>query len=637
MFSRIFLSLLLTVSIGQLTPQALAARDTPSPQLVATWSFSPRSQLLAQVDTGGITETLKKNLWNQNGAIILCLTLGMLGLQLSSQGGGPNKKNRLATGAWASGREKSAARKKAHQQINDRQRNAVTVFLGKPTQLKYSASIMPKPRKAAPTRQGQKVLRIKGDTQTTYLPDAQRGIAVMGAPGSGKTFSVIDPALRSVIDQGFPLILYDFKYPTQSERIAGVAVKAGYEVRTFAPGFPESDVCNPLDFIRDVDDVDMARQIAIVLNRNFRSGGQSVEDPFFTNSGDQLIQAILLLAKSTPFPDIITCAKALSADSLPARVQNAELPTWVESSFGQLISMADSEKTVASVISTASILFSRFMSPSTLSVFCGKTTIPLDMEGKQLLILGMDRERRDVVAPLLATVLHMLVTRNVATTKRKDPLCLSLDELPTLYLPNLVQWLNENREDGLATMLGFQNITQLEKAYGREISRAILGGCSTKAIFNPGEPESAKFFSDYLGDEHLQYRSKSKSTGGGKTNITISQQERTRRLFAPEEFLKLQSGSCILINPAYATKKETAIPLRLKVIVPKADIKRMETSQGAWGKVKKRLIKNSQQTPVTDADMQARKRYFYDNFPLPSKPDSNAQETVEWGIANGFL
>ena len=101
---------------------------------------------------------------------------------------------------------------------------------------------------------------------------------------------MIDPAIRSAIDQGFPIILYDYKYAEQSSRIAGVA------------------------------DVDMARQVAIVLNRNFKSGGKGSEDPFFTNSGDQLIQAVLLLAKTTPYPDIIFCAKALGANNLPARV-----------------------------------------------------------------------------------------------------------------------------------------------------------------------------------------------------------------------------------------------------------------------------------------------------------------------------
>ena len=520
--------------------------------------------------------------------------------------------------------------------MNDRRANAVSLFISAPT-LQYLPSAQSKPRLATPTLKGKKVVQIKRDKLTIWLPDAQRGIAVLGGPGSGKTHSVIDPALRSVIDQGFPLLLYDFKYPTQSERLAGVAAKAGYQVRVFAPGFPESDVCNPLDFIRDVDDVDMARQIAIVLNRNFKPGTQSVEDPFFTNSGDQLIQAILLLAKSTPYPDIITCAKALGADSLPARIKNADLPTWVESSFGQLIAMADSEKTVASVISSAAILFSRFMSPAILSVFCGKSTIPLDMEGKQLLIIGMDRERRDVVAPLLATVLHMIITRNVTSKRRKDPLIVSLDEVPTLFLPNLVQWLNENREDGLCCILGFQTMMQLEKAYGREISRAIFGGCGTKAIFNPQESESARAFSDYLGDEHLEYKTKSRSTGGGKSNTSTSQQEKTRKLCAPEEFLRFPTGTCVLINPGYSTKKETSIPLQLMVKIPKADVQRMDTSQKHWEQVKAKLIKRSSQIKVTDEEMQARKDYFHRNYPLPAKPDPNAEKTAKWSTANGFL
>ena len=72
------------------------------------------------------------------------------------------------------------------------------------------------------------------------------------------------------------------------------------------------------------------------------------------------------------------------------------------------------------------------MSPDILSVFCGKTTIPLQLKGKQLLIIGMKREKQDVVAPLLATVLHMIVTRNVVSTKREDPLLVAIDELPTL-------------------------------------------------------------------------------------------------------------------------------------------------------------------------------------------------------------
>jgi type IV secretory pathway TraG/TraD family ATPase VirD4 len=171
-------------------------------------------------------------------------------------------------------------------------------------------------------------------------------------------------------------------------------------------------------------------------------------------------------------------------------------------SFGQLVSVEDSEKTAASIVATAASNFTRFIKKDILASFCGETTIPLDLEGKQLLIMGLDRERRDVVAPLLATVLHMIVSRNV-TKKREDPLILALDELPTLYLPALVQWLNENREDGLVTLLGFQNMAQLEQKYGEELARSILGGCASKAIFNPQEQKSAQMFSDFLGDTNF--------------------------------------------------------------------------------------------------------------------------------------
>ncbi len=380
----------------------------------------------------------------------------------------------------------------------------------------------------------------------------------------------------------------------------------------------------------------MARRVAIILNRNFKSGGKGSEDPFFTNSGDQLIQAVLLMAKTTPYPDIIFCAKALGANNLPARVQNAHLPTWVETSFGQLISMADSEKTVASVISTASILFSRFMSPDILSVFCGKTTIPLQLKGKQLLIIGMKREKQDVVAPLLATVLHMIVTRNVVSAKREDHLLVAIDELPTLYLPSLVQWLNVHREDGLSCMLGFQNLVQLEETYGKEVSRAIFGGCATKAIFNPLEPESAKIFSDYLGDEHLKYKSKSRSSGGGRTSTSTSDQERTRKLFAPEDFLKLPQGNCILISPGYSSKKEANVPRRCHIKIPKVDAERADKSKSKWEALKVRLAKSGSQVPITDGAIALRKDYFQEHFPLPAKDAPNAPKSTVPAWAEGL-
>jgi len=533
---------------------------------------------------------------SENGLILAACLLGLAAISLLDN---TRKKGKIAKSHFSSTTEKTAARRQARQQLKAPQRNSLSLYVGKPKPLQ---------------------------NQTLYIPDAQRGAAVCGGPGSGKTFSIIDPAVRSAIDQGFPIILYDFKYPTQTSRLAGYARSQGYKVRVFAPGFPESEVCNPLDFLRNETDSLMARQIAEVMNRNFSvmsGGGGTKEDPFFTSAGDQLTEAIFMLAKSTCYQDIIMCQALLSLKDLPKRLElNADhLDPWIHASFGQLISVGESEKTVASIVATANTNFTKFMKADLLGAFCGETTISLDLEGKQMLILGLDRERRDIVGPLVATVLHMIVNRNVSK-KRQDPLILALDELPTLYLPALVQWLNENREDGLVSILGFQNLAQLEKTYGKELSRAIIGGCATKAIFNPQEYESARLFSDFLGDEEVHYQQRSRGRNGGKANISRSDQDKTRKLFEPSQFLKLPTGHCIFINPAYRTAREAAVPTYQNIRISKAELAAVKDSERTWKTLQTELAcKNHQEKPSAT---QLKKRYLLADQMLPLKEEGKA-------------
>jgi TraM recognition site of TraD and TraG len=117
-------------------------------------------------------------------------------------------------------------------------------------------------------------------------------------------------------------------------------------------------------------------------------------------------------------------------------------------------------------------------------------------------------------------------------------------------------------------------MTQLEQAYGKEACRAILSGCNTKFIFNPGEYESAKYFSDYLGDEEIRYQQKTRSNSKDGGSYSYAEQDKTKKMFAPEEILKLPAGSCIFINPAYANSQEASIPMKLKVHIGDGEIKR---------------------------------------------------------------
>lgn len=529
-----------------------------------------------------------------NGLALVGCLVGALVLHILSG----HKKGKLATSYFGGWRETRTARKKALKQIENPKCDSASLYIGKH---KF------KGRKDS-----------GGSSRLLYITDVQRGTAVVGAPGSGKSFSAINPMIYSAIDQGFPIVLYDFKYPTQA-KVASYAKKMGYKVHVFAPGFPESEVCNPLDFLRDATDAETARQLATVINKNFKMMASSNEDAFFGPAGDQLTEAILMLTKQTQYPDIMTAAAILSSERMVERLMAANLNPWIKISFGQLFSSAGSEKTIAGIAGTASLMFTRFMKKNTLGCFVGKTTLPLDIKGKQMVIFGLDRERRDAVGPLLCSILHMTVARAIAK-KRKDPLIVVLDEVPSLYLPDLFKWLNESRSEGFCGILGWQNMGQLEKYYGKEVAKTMLGACGTKFIFNPGEEESARLFSAYLGDEEIRYKQKSKSTGGGKTSTSVSDQEKTRKLFEPAQFLKLPAGKCVFINPAYSNRNEASVPLLKAIKVPKVIINIEKENDAGWEQLIVKLTKKSTQRRPTQQDLDKRVAEVDKLFPIPQKP-----------------
>ena len=114
--------------------------------------------------------------------MILLACLGLIGLiALVGRTGG--KKGKLAKGYFGARAEKAAAKRFALKQMQGRKKNAVSVWVGTPTQNPLGK-------------------------QPLYLPDVQRGMAVLGAPGTGKTVSVIDQVAISVIEQGFPVLPY---------------------------------------------------------------------------------------------------------------------------------------------------------------------------------------------------------------------------------------------------------------------------------------------------------------------------------------------------------------------------------------------------------------------------------------------
>ena len=562
--------------------------------------------------------------------LLACGAVIVIAKYIDGKGG----KSKLATARWGGSAEKTAARQLAIKQIQQRQHNRVSLFVGTPKNTKSEVV------------NNRRITHIPEDTSTLYLPEAQRGILVAGGPGSGKSFSMITPVIRSAIDQGFPLVLYDFKYSEQESAtakakgqapiLAGYALERGYQVTVLAPGFPESAIANPIDFLRNNEDSEMARQLAITLNRNFQLGSDNSGNSFFSNAGDQLVQAIFMLTKGTIYPDIMMCQAILGLPKLVERLQEADLNFMVREAFAQFVSVAGSPETAASIVGTASGLFSRFMVPAALAAFCGESNIPLDLKGRQMVIFGMNKEKRDVIAPLLVSILHLLISRNVAN-KRTCPLVLALDELPTLYLPALVDWLNQNREDGLVSILGLQNLSMLEEAYGENTTNAIFGGCATKAFFNPQDDIAAERFSNFLGDEEIKYKQRSRSSGGqGGASISNSEQNSTRKLFDVNQFNTLPEGKAVIISPGFRSRGQISLPILQKINIPQHDIKAEVMSIKAWYEYQKYLASESTLKIPADQEMEKRRTEALRLLPLKDKK-AQLQESREQALAEAEI
>ena len=405
---------------------------------------------------------------------------------------------------------------------------------------------------------------FKGDNDI-FFPDLNRSILCLGAASTGKTSSYINPILMSQIDQGHPILLYDFKFPDQASILATYAAINGYQIDILAPGREGSGVINPItEFIEDGSDSLHAGQLAAIFNANFaRQGGNKGKD-FFDKAGDATIKGTMMMARGSKHPDLITCSNLLSLPKLGGRIgalTEDEIDPWQRQAFNLLVASTASEATESSICTTAQAMFAPLVSKAMVNALCGETTINTKLEGKRMLILGLDQNTRNVLAPLFASMINMIVLKNMEGT-RKDPFVLGVDELATLYIPEIQNWPNEYRSRGLCIVTGIQNKTQVEKLYGEVGARTLIGAHQTGIFLSPGQdPQTAEWVSKLLGEKEVLIENQSSSKTSGKTTLSYSMDSRARPLISATQIIGLGIGNAIITGPHFADKKGKRNPI----------------------------------------------------------------------------
>jgi len=482
-----------------------------------------------------------------------------------------NKSGDLTSARWATGRDRNRALKMARQQLASPKVKDQCLWIGRSP---HESGFMTPPG--------------------IVLPYANQSVSVVGGPGYGKTFSAINPMVASAIEQGMPVVLYEYKADDrgrggQMEFLAALAARHGYKVRVFAPGRDYTCTFNFLDFLDGPDDDTTAKVLAEVFQKNLKSdSGKS--DAFFGEAGQQLLQGLFQFAKSTRYPDLAMAFAVARLPNLPERLVYADqsggsLPMAVRVAFSQFMSTAGAEKTSSGIVATAGSVLNPFMSSRILASIVGNTNVSLRLGGKEMLVFQGDIERSDVISPILAAAINLALDRNFAV-QRDVPLVFSADEVPTIFLPQLPTLPNVHRSKGLIAILGYQSNPQLVERYGRERAEILRSAIGTRIWFNPGNQDTAKEMSNYLGEYEVTIEQKSTSrTRGddrGKT-VSKSEQTRTRSLMTADEFLRMDVGECVLLNPGYKDENAANLPQHLRVKIPNEFVALVSECEELWG------------------------------------------------------
>ena len=131
-----------------------------------------------------------------------------------------------------------------------------------------------------------------------------RGTIVLGTPGSGKSFGVIDPFIRQHSAKGFAMMVYDFKYPALAKtlfyqfcknRKAGkLPPNCGFRTVNFTD-VEYSNRINPIQR-KYIPDLAAASETAATFLASLNKGGgdkKGGSKAFFTNSAENFLAAII--------------------------------------------------------------------------------------------------------------------------------------------------------------------------------------------------------------------------------------------------------------------------------------------------------------------------------------------------------
>ena len=358
-----------------------------------------------------------------------------------------------------------------------------------------------------------------------------RASMILGTPGSGKSYAVVNNYIKQAIEKSYALYIYDFKFDDLSVIAYNHLIKHRHRYK-IPPKFyvinfddpRKSHRCNPLapELMTDISDA-YESSYTIMLNLN-KSWVQKQGD-FFVESPIVLFTAIIWFlklyenGKYCTFPHAIELLNKRYEDVFTILTSYPELENYL-SPFIDAWKGGASEQLMGQIAS-AKIPLSRLISPQLYWVMSG-SDFTLDINNPKepkVLCVGNNPDRISIYGAALGLYNSRIV--KLINKKKQLKSCVIIDELPTIFFKGLDNLIATARSNKVAVVLGFQDFSQLKRDYGDKEAAVIM---STVGNVFSGQVvgETAKTLSERSG-KILQKR-ESVSINRSDTSTSISTQ-----------------------------------------------------------------------------------------------------------------
>jgi len=358
-----------------------------------------------------------------------------------------------------------------------------------------------------------------------------RATMILGTPGSGKSYAIVNQFIKQTIEKAYALYIYDFKFDDLSIIAYNHLIKYRHRYKV-PPKFyvinfdnpRKSHRCNPLapELMTDISDA-YESSYTIMLNLN-KSWVQKQGD-FFVESPIVLFTAIIWFlklyenGKYCTFPHAIELLNKRYEDVFTILTSYPDLENYL-SPFVDAWKGGASEQ-LQGQIASAKIPLSRLISPQLYWVMSG-SDFTLDINNPKepkVLCVGNNPDRISIYGAALGLYNSRIV--KLINKKKQLKSCVIIDELPTIFFKGLDNLIATARSNKVAVVLGFQDFSQLKRDYGDKEAAVIM---STVGNVFSGQVvgETAKTLSERFG-KILQKR-ESMSINRNDTSTSISTQ-----------------------------------------------------------------------------------------------------------------